>query len=176
MKRREFLKLSALSAVATAFQSKAAMAAADDLRAIAHDGWLYVLPLLTMAATRARMLANAASPNVLYARPRLADAASRLVTAPNNDTLYATAWLDLSAGPATFVLPDFGKRYCSLSLMDMYTNNFAVLGTRTTGSKGGTFKVVGPFEAIAASERNVVRSPFHSGSSRHRNLIHEETP
>ena len=62
MKRREFLKLSALSAVATAFRPQAAMAAADDLRAIAHDGWLYVLPLLTMAATRARMLANAASP------------------------------------------------------------------------------------------------------------------
>jgi hypothetical protein len=159
MKRREFLKLGVSSTMATAFASPVTMAAADDLRVIAYDAWLYVLPLLTMASTRALMLAKGARPNVLYARPRLADASSRLVTEPNNDTLYASAWLDLSAGPVTFMLPDFGARYFSLSLMDMYTNNFAVPGTRTTGSKGGTFKVVGPFDAIAASEHNVVRSP-----------------
>jgi hypothetical protein len=56
-------------------------------------------------------------------------------------------------------LPDFGQRYFSLSLMDMYANNFAVLGTRATGNAGGTLKIVGPSDAIAAGERNVIRSP-----------------
>lgn len=28
--------------------------------------------------------------------------------------------------------------------MDAWTNNFAILGTRTTGAEGGTFRIVGP--------------------------------
>src|SRR5438874_6055527 len=132
---------------------------APDLRVVARDAYLYVLPLLEMAATRTRLLTMGASQNTLYSRRNLADAASRSVTSPNNDTLYSAAWLDLTAGAVTATLPDFGQRYFSLQLMDMYTNNFAVIGTRTTGSGAGKFAIVGPNDAIGASDRNVVRSP-----------------
>ncbi len=129
MTRRKFFL-----GAAAALTPYPAFAAAPDLRTIARDGYLYVLPLLEMAATRARLLANGASQNTIYSRRNLADASSRAVTSPNNDTLYSVAWLDLTAGPVTATLPDVGQRYFSLQLMDMYTNNFAVLGTRTTGS------------------------------------------
>ncbi len=111
-----------------------AFASEGDLRPIARDAYLYLLPLIEMETVRARMTAAGAQQNTIYARRILADHTSRGVTSPNNDTLYASAWLDLSQGPVTVTLPDFGKRYFSLQLMDFYTNSFAVLGTRTTAA------------------------------------------
>src|SRR5215831_7100288 len=155
MTRRKFLALSS----AAALSRSRAFAATNDLKTIARDAYLYTLPLLEMTATRARLTAMGASQNVLFAKRNLADASSRSVTSPNNDTLYSSAWLDLTAGSAILALPNLGTRYLSISLMDMYTNNFAVLGARCTGYSAATFKVVGPNDAIPSSERNAVRSP-----------------
>jgi len=155
MTRRKFFFGSAAALLAP----YATFAAAPDLKTMARDAYLYVLPLLEMAATRDRLLARGASQNAVYHRRDVADASSRSVTSPNNDTLYSTAWLDLTAGPVTVTLPDVGQRYFSLQLMDMYTNNFAVLGTRTTGSAAAKFTIVGPNDAITASDRNTLRSP-----------------
>jgi hypothetical protein len=41
--------------------------------------------------------------------------------------------------------------------VDAYTNNFAILGTRTTGPDGGTFRLAGPREA--AEGPGVIRAP-----------------
>ena len=79
-----------------------------------------------------------------------------MVTTPNVDTLYSLAFVDLGNGPATLVLPATGKRYFSLHLMDMYTNTFAVLGTRTIGDHGGVFTVVGPRDS---EPDGAIRSP-----------------
>jgi hypothetical protein len=155
MTRRKFF----LGAAAAALAPHAGFAAAPDLKTTARDALLFVLPLLEMAATRDRLLARGAAQNVIYHRRELADASSRSVTSPNNDTLYSAGWLDLTQGPVTATLPDVGQRYFSLQLMDMYTNNFAVLGTRTTGSAAAKFTIVGPNDAIAAPDRNVLRSP-----------------
>ena len=82
--------------------------------------------------------------------------AERLITTPNVDTLFSLAFIDLENGPATVVLPPSGERYISLQLMDMYTNSFAVLGTRTVGCDGGTFTIVGPGDAASSG---AIRSP-----------------
>jgi hypothetical protein len=63
---------------------------------------------------------------------------------PNADTLYSTAWLDLSAEPMILSVPAMGKRYYLMMLMDAWTNVFASPGTRTTGSGKGDFAIVGP--------------------------------
>lgn len=55
--------------------------------------------------------------------------------------------------------------------MEMHTNNFAVPGTRTTGSKGATVKVIGPLDIIVIPERNVVRSPAPHASPITRVLV-----
>src|SRR5437868_6339531 len=156
MTRRKFLWL---GTAAVAMARCPALAASGDLRVIARDAFIYVLPLIEMAATRGRAIAAGGAQNTLYSRRTLADHTSRGVTSPNNDTLYSSAWLDLTAGPVTFTLPNFGKRYFSLQLMDMYTNNFAVLGTRTIGNGSGAFTIIGPTDAVELSRRNVVRSP-----------------
>lgn len=81
--------------------------------------------------------------NRLYARTVLADATSRDVTTPNNDTLYSSAWLDLAAGPVILDAPAIPNRYHSAALMDVFTNNVAIVGTRSGGT-GGRYVIMGP--------------------------------
>jgi hypothetical protein len=128
-----------------------------DLRTAAREAFVYGLPLIEVATTRQRGMALGQAMGAITHVRSLANHRHRAVTTPNTDTLYSTAHIDLSAGPATFVLPAAGDRYLSLALMDAYTNNFAILGTRTTGPDGGTFRLVGPTEA--AEGPNVIRSP-----------------
>jgi hypothetical protein len=66
------------------------------------------------------------------------------VVRPNVDTLYSTAWLDLSREPVVMNVPDMGSRYYLVQLLDAWTETFAVPGTRTTGNKAGSFVIVGP--------------------------------
>lgn len=79
------------------------------------------------------------------------------MTTPNNDTLYSRSWLDLTKGPVRITIPASGDRYLSLAFMDMYMNNFTILGTRTTGDTDGSFTVVGPMDE--KNEPLAIRSP-----------------
>lgn len=105
-------------------------------------------PVYEMMRTRANAVAAGAKAGVpvinhFVARTTLANAAAREVTTPNNDTLYASAWLDLSGGPVTLAMPALPRRYHSAALMDLFTDNTAVLGTRM-GGVGGNVLLVGP--------------------------------
>lgn len=131
--------------------------AADDLKAQARDAWLYALPLIEIAQVRQRGAGFGMKLNTFFHNRNLADHRARTVTTPNNDTLYASGQIDLSAGPVTLTLPGAGERYISLQLMDAYSNSFAVPGTRTTGPDAITIRLVGPNEA--AGGESVIRSP-----------------
>lgn len=130
---------------------------ASALQSAAREAWLYALPLIEIATTRARGAAFGGQINAFAHMRNLADHKARAVTTPNNDTVYSSAQVDLSHGPVTIFLPAAGERYVSLALMDAYTNNFAILGTRTSGPDGGSFKLIGPTDA--AEGLNVVRCP-----------------
>jgi hypothetical protein len=153
MRRRQFVIGGAALAGAMA---SAARAAPYGLREAAREAWLYTLPLNEIALVRGRTLGLGAPPNMFIRQPALAGPDSRNVTTPNNDTIYALAFIDLSKGPATVTQPDIGDRYASFAFMDMWSDNFAVLGTRTTGAKGGTFILVGPNDAAPPG---AIRSP-----------------
>jgi hypothetical protein len=58
---------------------------------------------------------------------------------PNNDTLYLLAAVDLSNGPVLLHVPDTHDRYYVLQLVDAWTNNFAYVGRRATGTKSGDY-------------------------------------
>jgi hypothetical protein len=130
----------------------------DDLKEAAKEAWLYALPLIEIAATRDAIVRQGVQLNRFHHVAKLADHRARFVTTPNCDTLYSTAQIDLSAGPATLTLPASGDRYLSVALMDAYSNNFAVLGTRTTGPQGGVFTLIGP-DDDAPRDALIVRAP-----------------
>lgn len=53
--------------------------------------------------------------------------------------------LDLRSEPIVISVPKMeGKRYWSILFIDLYTHNFAYVGTRTTGNDGGNFLIAGP--------------------------------
>src|SRR5215469_5660332 len=109
MDRRQFIA----AGIAFAASAEAPRAAPDDMRAAAREAWLYGLPLIETAAARSSAIGRGASINSFQHVRELATPLSRSVTTPNCDTLYSTAWLDLSAGPVTVVVPAMGERYFS---------------------------------------------------------------
>lgn len=142
MNRRElFAALAAVGVTGLAMRPDDARA---DETADARDLWLYGLPIIEMATTRARHLGEGMTLNRLRHARTLSDHTARSVTTPNNDTLYSMAWIDLTQGPVTLTVPATGDRYWSAALMDMYSNNNAVIGLRTTGGAGGRYRIVGP--------------------------------
>jgi len=135
----------------------AGLEVSDSLRSAAREAWLYTLPLMEVAALRSRSIALGARLNWFRHARHLADHRSRAAPAPNNDTLYSSAHIDLTGGPVAITLPELGSRYLSLQLMDAFTNTIAVLGSRTTGSECLTFQLVGPDDA--APPGPCIRSP-----------------
>jgi hypothetical protein len=117
---------------------------------IASDAYIYGYPLVTMEMTR-RVMTNVAVPSGTHAPmgqfAKLREyptAAFRDVTAPNADTLYTIAWVDLRKGPWVLSIPDMKDRYFLVPLLDGWTNVFQVPGKRTTGTGAQTYAITGP--------------------------------
>lgn len=85
-----------------------------------------------------------AGANRLQHRPNLAGPRDRVVTTPNNDTLYSSAFLDLAAGPVVLTMPALPGRYHSVAVMDARTDNVLVTGTRDGGRPGRLVLAYGP--------------------------------
>lgn len=146
MNRREILTAAAAIGFVPAAR---ALAAAGDLRGAAREAFIYCLPLIEMAAARDRMLHDKGSGqpagiNAFKPTRQLVGPKNRTITTPNNDTLYSNAWLDLTKGAVTLTIPPSADRYVSVAVLNMYSDNDAILGTRTTGNQGGRYTLVGP--------------------------------
>jgi hypothetical protein len=62
----------------------------------------------------------------------------------NNDTIYSIAAVDVSGGPLLLRVPDTAGRYYVLQFVDAWTNNFAYVGRRATGTTAGSFLLTPP--------------------------------
>ncbi len=67
------------------------------------------------------------------------------IATPNNDTLYAQAFCDVSREPMVVTVPrvDY-NRYYTLQIWDPNGDTFAYIGSRTTGRGAGHFAFTGP--------------------------------
>ncbi|HEX5067911.1 MAG TPA: DUF1254 domain-containing protein [Myxococcota bacterium] len=116
---------------------------------IAMQAYIYGYSLITSEITRVQM-SNVATVEALRAPmnafvnvKRYPPADYRGVSAPNADTLYSVAWLDL-AEPIVFTHPDMGKRFFLFEMVDLWMNVFDSPGTRTTGGKAAKYLITGP--------------------------------
>jgi hypothetical protein len=145
--RRNFLWLTgagAASVGALSFSSSSARAeSSDDPQAIAQDAYIWGSPLVMMNWYLALGREKNIPLNQFFGKQHLAVPSDK-VAGPNNDTLYGYAWLDLAKEPQLLHVPDTKDRYYSIQLQDAYANTFAYIGRRATGTKEGTFAIVGP--------------------------------
>lgn len=116
----------------------------------AVDVYVFGYPLVTMDMTR-KQLTNVSAPDATHApmgqilRLRTYPPVDvHTVTAPNADTLYTTAWVDVSKEPWVLSVPDMGDRYYLLPMLDGWTDVFQVPGKRTTGDKAQKYAITGP--------------------------------
>ncbi|HTH17830.1 MAG TPA: DUF1254 domain-containing protein [Magnetospirillum sp.] len=117
---------------------------------LATDAYIYGYPLVTMEMTR-RVMTNVAAPEGTRApmgqfvkARQYPDASFRDVTAPNADTLYTIAWIDVGKEPWVLSVPDMKGRYFLLPMLDGWTNVFQVPGSRTTGTGAQVYAITGP--------------------------------
>jgi hypothetical protein len=83
--------------------------------------------------------------NQIASIPRIATPADKAVQSINADTPYSWVGMDLRAEPVVLTVPVIDKkRYFTAQLIDLYTFNFAYIGSRATGNDGGSFLIAGP--------------------------------
>lgn len=161
--RRTALAAILASPFAAQAQEKPAM-----LKDLARRAAIYLFPVHEMYRTRWQATVNEANPlrqrlNRFFHVPLLADHRRRQVTTPNNDTLYSTAWLDLSVEPLFLTVPPMGQLYYSYAFMDLFTNNFAYVSHRLNGGQPRPHMIVGPnWKGEAAADVTLVRAPTNS--------------
>ncbi len=129
----------------------------QEAHAIGVDAYLYFYPLVTMDVTRKQSINVEAGKelgkgpmNMFINLPAYPPADFKGVVRPNFDTLYSSAWLDLTKEPVIVSAPDTHGRYYLLPMMDMWTDVFASPGWRTTGTEAAHFLITTPGWAGAA--------------------------
>ncbi|KSV72966.1 hypothetical protein N182_29010 [Sinorhizobium sp. GL2] len=156
LKRRSLLMFGALATALPAFKVTRAGAAdsaltADEARAIAKDAYIYGFPLVDSYRVQHSYFVDRGNPefksgwNTLNNTARVYTPDDKAIQTPNSDTPYSFLGADLRAEPLVLTVPTVEKeRYYSLQFVDMYTFNFAYVGSRATGSEAGTFLLAGP--------------------------------
>src|ERR1044071_930212 len=145
-----FAVAAGLALLMTSATMNAAPSPAEEAHAIGVNAYLYFYPMMTMDITR-KQLTNVEhaegihTPMNSFANiPGYPTADMKEVVRPNFDTLYSSAWLDLTKEPLVVSVPDTGGRYYLFPMLDMWTDVFASPGWRTTGTQAGNFLVTPP--------------------------------
>ena len=124
---------------------------ADEARAIAKEAYIYGFPMVDNLRVQYAYFTDKKDPdykapyNTLFNIPRVFTPDDKAIQTANSDTPYSWIGLDLRAEPIVFTVPPIAReRYWSLQLIDLYTHNFDIPGSRATGNDGGSFLIAGP--------------------------------
>jgi hypothetical protein len=123
----------------------------QEAHAIGVNAYLYFYSLVTMDISR-RVATNVEAgkipgfgpPNMFHSFAAYPTADFKSVVRANFDTLYSSAFLDMTKEPMIVSAPDTGGRYYLLPMLDMWTDMFASPGWRTTGTQAGNFLITPP--------------------------------
>lgn len=128
---------------------------------VALQAYLYGYPIVITEVSREEMLANPViRVNQFYHFPGLGNPAIKSAVSANADTLMSIARLDFSSGPIVLHVPDMHGRYWVIQFTDFYTNSFAYVGLRTTGTAEQEYWLVGPdWRGTAPESSKVIRCP-----------------
>jgi hypothetical protein len=146
-----------------------------DAKDLAVDVYTYAYPLILMDTTR-RVATSVAEADCEYGtgaptnqfshlRRYCPSVASNDIVRPTLDTLYSTLWFDVTDDPLIVSVPDAGARFYSLMLADYWTDVFASIGSRTTGTGAQRFAIArSDWQGELPGDIRVYRSPTALGS------------
>jgi hypothetical protein len=163
LRRRHLLLPLAAALLAPVAGARADTAARD----LALRAYVWGYPTVDLFAILRAQALDPSSPGFKAPLNRLGHARTvatpddKEVIAPNVDTPYSHAWLDLRAEPVVVTVPRFERgRYLSLALFDLYSWIVGYVSPRTHGQAGGDFLVVPPgwSGAVPPGIRGVFRS------------------
>jgi hypothetical protein len=131
------------------------------------EAYIYGFPLIMMdltkdAATAVPSAGEITAPvNQFAVMTQYPDASFRAVVRTGLDTLFATAWADLAKEPLVLSVPETNGRYYVIALFDLWSNVFASIGKRNTGTGAANFLIAGPDwqGTPPADVKQVFRSP-----------------
>ena len=122
-----------------------------EAEATAREAYVYGFPMVMGYKTLYNYVIDTSNPeykgpfNEVACEARLFTPDDRAVVTPNADTPYCMFWLDLRAEPQVLTVPEMEpERFYHFQLIDLYTHNFAYVGTLTTGNSAGAYLIAGP--------------------------------
>jgi hypothetical protein len=123
----------------------------EEARAIAREAYIYGFPLVDSYRIQHSYFVDTKNAeykggwNEIHNTARVYTPDDKAIQTPNSDTPYSFIGADLRAEPLVLTVPEVEEgRYYSLQFIDMYTFNFAYVGSRATGNGAGRFLLAGP--------------------------------
>ena len=120
----------------------------SEAKEIAKEAYVYGFPMVVHYKSLFLYTINENSPdykgpfNELSCDARLFTPEDKAVVTPNSDTPYCMFWVNIINEPSVISLPEMEpERFYHFQLIDLYTHNFAYLGTLTTGNKSGKYLI-----------------------------------
>ena len=117
-----------------------------EARQIAKEAYIYGFPMAANYQTMYKQAIDTTNRdyrgtfNTLNSSKSVATPEDKFVVTPNSDTPYSYLWMDLRTEPVIVSMPRIEpNRYYTGQMIDLYTYNFAYLGSRTTGNGGGKY-------------------------------------
>ncbi|MBP2445967.1 DUF1254 domain-containing protein [Rhizobium leguminosarum] len=152
--KREFTKGLVLAIGFAGFTPAGANSSAiveSEARAIAKEAYIYGFPVIDNYRILYSYFVDKAGSeykaawNTINNTARVYTPDDTTIQTPNSDTPYSMLGTDLRAEPLVISVPDVEKdRYYSLQFIDLYTFNFAYVGSRATGNNAAAYLLAGP--------------------------------
>lgn len=120
----------------------------EEAKQITKEAYVYGYPIVMNYKTLYAYALEKKSPeykgelNEMGCEARVYTPEDKAVVTPNSDTPYCMFWADIRKEPVVITVPEIEpSRYYSFQLIDLYTHNFAYIGTLTTGNQPGTYLI-----------------------------------
>ena len=122
----------------------------EEAKAIAKEAYIYGFQIVVTYKAIHNYWVDKENPeyrgpiNQLGCLARLYTPDDKAVVTPNADTPYCFMLMDLRAEPMVLTVPKMeAERFYHFQLIDLYTHNFAYVGTLTTGNGPGKYLIAG---------------------------------
>ena len=177
------LLFASLGIAATSTVSSAKPISDKEAQQIAREAYIYSYAMMESYQTwRTQTLDKTANGYVggfnvyrHYSEPFTPD--NKDIVTPNNDTPYSWAWLDLRAEPMVVSVPAVPKdRYYVMQWIDLFTQNFAYIGVRSTGFGAGSYMISSRLNRDAERAGNSASAPNAPGRINEQPMKDRTTP